>query len=149
LPMSTQQQEMPRGFGARIQRALLLALMAVVSINIWTGSPLLALWIGSRIQGDQAVSMGAVFGVIACMVITSLLLVKLLSVLGARHDKLSGRTVAQRRQQPWMRSLSSERAGEQRRRAPVAALDVVLVGTCVLAAVAFEVWFFFFSGASI
>jgi hypothetical protein len=147
--MSTQQQEIPRGFGVRLQRALLLALMAVVAINIWTGSPLLALWIGSRIQGDSRVSMGAVFAVIVCMVITSLLLVRALGALGARHDRLLGRAPAQRRQQPWMRSLSGERASEQRRRARVSALDVVLVGTCVLAAVAFEVWFFFFSGSSI
>ena len=147
--MSTHQQEIPRGFGVRIQRALLLGLMAVVAINIWTGSPLLAVWIGSRIQGDSAVSMTAVFAVIACMVITSALLVKALGVLGARHDRLSGRAPTQRRQQPWMRSLSGERASEQRRRARVSALDVVLVGTCVAAAVAFEIWFFFFSGSSI
>jgi hypothetical protein len=147
--MSTQQQEIPRGFGARVQRGLLLALMAVVAINIWTGSPLLAVWVGSRIQGDSRVSMTAVFAVIACMVVTSILLVKLLGVLGARHDRLSGRAPTQRRQQPWMRSLSGERASEQRRRAPVSALDVLLVGTCVLAAGAFEVWFFFFSGSSI
>jgi hypothetical protein len=147
--MSTQQQEIPRGFGARIQRAFLLALMAVVAVNIWTGGPLLAVWIGSRIQGDQAVSMVAVFAVIACLIITSALLVKLLGVLGARHDRLSGRAPTQRRQQPWMRSLSGERASEQRRRARVSALDVVLVGTCLLAAATFEVWFFFFSGASI
>ena len=47
--MSTQQQEIPHGFGVRIQRALLLALMAVVAINIWTGAPLFAVWVGSRI----------------------------------------------------------------------------------------------------
>jgi hypothetical protein len=138
-----------RTFGARVQRAALLAAMAVVAINIWTGSPLLALWIGSRIQGDSSVSMGAVFAVIACLVVTSLLLVRLLGVLGARHDRLMGLPEAPRRQQPWLRSLSGERASEQRRRARVSALDAVLVATVVLAAAAFEVWFFFFSGASI
>ena len=139
-----------RTFGARVQRAALLAAMAVVAINIWTGSPLLALWIGSRIQGEETQpSMGAVFAVIACLVVTSLLLVRLLGVLGARHDRLMGLPEAPRRQQPWLRSLSGERASEQRRRARVSALDAVLVATVVLAAAAFEVWFFFFSGASI
>ncbi len=147
--MSTQQQEIPRGFGARIQRAFLLALMAVVAINIWTGAPLLAVWVGSRIQGDSQVSMTAVFGVIAVLVITAAALIKLLGVLGARHDALSGRTRAQRRQQPWLRSLSGERLADQRKRAPVSALDVMLVATVVLAAAAFEIWFFFFSGSSI
>jgi hypothetical protein len=138
-----------RGLGARLQRAALLAAMAVVAINIWTGSPLLALWIGSRIQGDSSVSMGALFAVIACMTVTSLLLVRLLGKLGERHDRLLGLPPAPRRQQPWMRSLSGERASEQRKRAHVSGLDVVLVITVVLAAAAFEVWFFFFSGSSI
>ena len=138
-----------RSLGARVQRAGLLAAMAVVAINIWTGSPLLALWIGSRIQGDSSVSMGAVFAVIVSMVVTSLLLVRLLGILGERHDRLLGLPPAPRRQQPWMRSLSGERTSEQRRRARVSALDVVLVATVVVAAAVFEVWFFFFSGASI
>jgi hypothetical protein len=123
--------------------------MAIVAINIWTGSPLLALWIGSRIQGDRGLSMGAVAAVIACMVITSLLLIRLLARLGAAHDRLTGVAPAGRRQQPWMRSLSGERASSERRRARVSALDVVLIGTVLVAACAFEVWFFFFSGASI
>ena len=55
----------------RMQRALLLAAMAVVAVNIWTGSPLLALWVGSRLQGTSGLSMGAVFAVIAVMGVTS------------------------------------------------------------------------------
>jgi hypothetical protein len=31
----------------------------------------------------------------------------------------------------------------------VSALDVVLVATVLLAAIAFEIWFFFYSGSSI
>ena len=134
---------------ARLKRAGLLAAMAVVAVNIWTGSPLLALWIGSRVQGTGGLKMGAVFAVIATMVVTSLLLIRLLGALGQAHDRLAGIRPAQRRQQPWMRSLSGERASSERRRARVSALDVVLVGTVLLAAAAFEVWFFFFSGASI
>jgi quinol-cytochrome oxidoreductase complex cytochrome b subunit len=130
-------------------RAVLLAAMAVVAVNIWTGSPLLALWIGSRIQGDSGVSMGAVFGVVAVLGLTSYALMRLLAVLSERHDRLIGREPAQRRPQPWMRSLSGERLSDQRARARVSALDVVLVGTVLLAVLAFEIWFFFFSGSSI
>ena len=93
--------------------------------------------------------MGAVFAVVAVMAATSFLLLRLLGALGARHDRLAGLPPAKRRQQPWMRSLSGERVSEQRRREKVTALDVVLVGTVVVAAVAFEVWFFFFSGSPI
>jgi hypothetical protein len=139
----------PSGFGARLKRAVLLALMAVVAVNIWTGAPLLALWVGSRVVGEGSLTMGAVAVVIATLAIACLVLVKLLGVLGEAHDRLLGLPPAPRRQQPWLRSLSGERASEQRRRAHVSALDVILVGTVVLAAGAFEVWFFFFSGSPI
>jgi hypothetical protein len=132
-----------------LKRALLLAAMAVVAVNIWTGSPLLALWVGSRLQGTSGLSMGAVFAVIAVMVAASLGLIRLLGVLGERHDRLLGIPPGPRRQQPWLRSLSGERTRDQRARQRVSALDVVLVGTVLIAALAFEVWFFFFSGSSI
>src|ERR671916_405240 len=100
----------PTALGSRLKRAGLLASMAVVAVNIWTGSPLLALWIGSRIQGTSGLSMGAVFVVIGVMGATCFALVKLLGALGERHDRLLGLPPAKRRQQPWMRSLSGERA---------------------------------------
>ena len=70
-------------------------------------------------------------------------------MLGARHDRLLGIPPGPRRQQPWLRSLSGERTRDQRRRQRITALDVVLVGTVLIASLAFEVWFFFFSGSSI
>jgi hypothetical protein len=139
----------PKTLGARLERALILAAMAVVAVNIWTGSPLLALWVGSRLQGTSGVKMSAVFAVVLVMGVTSFALVKLLGVLGARHDRLLGVPPAPRRQQPWLRSLSGERVRDQRRRTRISALDVVLVGTVLVAAIAFEVWFFFYSGSSI
>jgi cytochrome b len=87
--------------------------------------------------------------VVGTMAATCIVLVKLLGILGERHDRLLGLPPAPRRQQPWLRSLSGERASDQRRREHVSALDVVLVGMVLLAVVAFEVWFFFFSGSSL
>ena len=133
----------------RLKRAALLAAMAVVGLNIWTGSPLTALWVGSRVNGEGQLTMGAVFAVAATMLALSLLLIRVLSSLEAAHDRLLGRPPPKRRQQPWMRSLSGERKSEEGRRAPVKPLDVVLVIVVLLAIGAFEVWFFFFSGSSI
>ena len=132
-----------------MQRALLLAAMAVVAVNIWTGSPLLALWVGSRLQGTSGLSMGAVFAVDRGDGRH-----ELRARQAARRARRAPRPAARRpagprRQQPWLRSLSGERVRDQRRRARISALDVVLVGTVLVAAIAFEVWFFFFSGSSI
>ena len=40
--------------GGRLKPVLLAAVMAFLALNIWTGSPLLALWIGSKIQGEES-----------------------------------------------------------------------------------------------
>ena len=133
----------------RLRRAALLAAMAVVGLNIWTGSPLTALWLGSRVNGSSQLTMGAVAVVAVTMLTLSLLLIRLLGALEVRHDRLIGRPPPTRRQQPWMRSLSGERRKEEQRRSRVSALDVVLVAVVALAVAAFEVWFFFFSGSSI
>jgi hypothetical protein len=137
------------GLRSRLARAVLLAAMALVAVNLWTGSPLLALWVGSRVVGDNGLSMGAVFVVIACLAVTSFILIRVLTALGAAHDRRAGITPERRRQQPWMKSLSGERLATERARARVSGLDVVIVATVVLAAAAFEVWFFFFSGSSL
>ena len=44
----------------RTKRVLLVGSMVLVTANIWTGSPLLALWIGSRVQPSSGPSMTAV-----------------------------------------------------------------------------------------
>ena len=137
------------GWGFRLRRAALLTAMVVVGLNIWTGSPLAALWVGSRMAGSGELTMGAVAVVAITMLALSLGLIRLLGALEASHDRLTGRPPRQRRQQPWMRSLSGERKSEENRRVPVSALDVVLVAVVALAIAAFEIWFFFFSGSSI
>ena len=35
------------------KRLLLLALMALAAVNLFTGAPLFAIWVGSRVQADS------------------------------------------------------------------------------------------------
>ncbi len=46
--------------------------MILVSLNIWTGSPVLALWVGSKVQGSYSTltvsAVGAVVGALAALV---------------------------------------------------------------------------------
>lgn len=123
--------------------------MALCSINVWTGSPLLSLWIGSRIQGDSsALKMEAVFGVIVCMIGLSILLLGALARLTHQYDELIG-NVRPRRQTPWLRAMSGERQTDVTAARQTTAAEYVLIGSVVLAVLTFEVWFFFFSGSSI
>lgn len=133
---------------SRRLRALGLAmLMAVVAVNVWTGGPLLAIWIGSRVQGSGPPSMTAVVTVGVVLLVVSLTLVRLLAWLGQAYDEVTGAPPAARRQAPWMRSMRGER--ETHGQVRLSALDRVLIACVVLAAVAFEAWFFFFAGSSI
>jgi hypothetical protein len=132
----------------RLRSLALVAAMAVVALNIWTGAPLLALWVGSRVQGDGPPTMGAIFIVIACMGGGVLALSRLLSVLGAAHEAATGRHQV-RRHVPWLRSMRGEREHYEGDPIRLSVLDRTLVVVVVVAVVTFEIWFFFFSSSSI
>ena len=128
--------------------------MAVVTLNIWTGAPLLALWIGSRVQGDGPPTMGAIFVVVVCLLAGVLglayLLVKVLAVLDDVYARASGRPSSVQRHVPWLRSMRGEREHyEGDPPVVLTALERTLVVVVVLAVATFEVWFFFFSGSPI
>jgi hypothetical protein len=134
----------------RAKRAGLLALMAFCALNIWTGGPLLALWIGSKIQGElTTLSMGAVFAVIAMLALFVAGLTVALTYLSAAYNDLVGAKPKPREPAPWLRSMRGERSEYQPHHMQISAVDRVMIFTVLLAAIAFETWFFFFSGSSI
>jgi len=133
--------------GAHAKRLGLLALMALAALNLFTGAPLIAIWVGSQVQGDAGgLTMTAVLTVIVVLAVLCWLLVAALGRLGAAHDALVGR-VTDRRRSPWMRPFNE--AGGQRDASSLRALDKVLVAVVVVAGLAFEIWFLFFAGSSI
>ena len=116
----------------------------------WTGSPLAALWIGSRVQGSGPPQMGAVAVVVAVMGAITFALIRLLRRLGNAYDKLIGMPAPRRQHSPWLRSLRGEREEiHDPDRHALSALEIVLVAMVIVAVVAFEVWFFFFSTSPI
>jgi hypothetical protein len=132
---------------AHAKRLGLLALMALAALNLFTGAPLVAIWVGSKVQGDAGgLTMGAVVTVIAVLAVLYWLLVAALGRLGLAHDALAGR-VADRRRSPWMRPFNE--GGASRDAGSLRALDKVLVAVVVVAGLAFEIWFLFFAGSSI
>jgi hypothetical protein len=133
----------------RVKRALLTAATLLASLNIWTGAPLLAVWLGSRASGTSATSMTGIWVVVGSLIVLELLLVWLLSHLTAAYDRLVDRPKTARRTSPWLRSMRSEREDHEAQRRNLGAMERVLVVTVVLGVVAFEVWFFFFSGSPI
>ena len=123
--------------------------MAVVTLNIWTGAPLLGLWVGSRVAPDSGISMTAVFVVLVVIGVTVWLLMQALGRLQAAYAAASGRPL-ERRQTTWLRPMTGERTrGQGAVAKPLTSVDYVVVTVVVLAVAAFEIWFFFFAGSSL
>jgi hypothetical protein len=133
----------------RLKRVALVCLMVLVTLNIWTGGPLLALWIGSRVQGPGAPSMLAVAVAAVSLGVLSYALVKLLAWLDAVYGRVSGRPTRVSRHVPWLRSIRGERPHQQTRASELSPLEIILIVSVVLVVALFEVWFFFYSPSPI
>jgi hypothetical protein len=121
----------------------------LVSLNIWTGSPALALWVASRVQGERQLEMSGLLVVVLVFGAVSLALVRLLAVLGAAYEGATGHPRTVRRHVPWLRSMRGERPQYPGEKAPITSLERLLILTVVIAVAAFEVWFFLFASSPI
>jgi hypothetical protein len=133
----------------KLERIALQAVMALAAINIWTGAPLLAVWVGSRSVQTSRPSMGAIFLVVLVLALACLALVWVLNRASAAYDHLTGRPQTVSQHLPWLRSMRAERVVYEREKATVTPLERILVATVAIAVLTFEVWFFFFSGSPI
>jgi hypothetical protein len=128
----------------------LVTASALCAINLWTGAPLLAVWIGSKVQGNlNNISMTALFSVIVVLAAMVFLLGFTLTWLNTKYDEVTGRPPAARHTSPWLRSMRDETEGDARRKYGISAVERVVVAAVVVGVLAFEVWFFFFAGSSL
>src|SRR5687768_1823420 len=93
----------------RVERVMLVVGMTLAALNIWTGAPLMGLWVGSRLTGGERITMLAVFATAVVIGFFCWTMMRALAMLGARHDELTGRQATVRRHTPWLRSMSGER----------------------------------------
>ena len=54
----------PSTRSVRLRRVALSAATAFLAVNIWTGAPLFALWVGAKVVGQKQLTMQAVFVVV-------------------------------------------------------------------------------------
>ena len=129
-----------------LKRIGLAGAAAFVTVNIWTGAPLLALWVGSQAAGPSGLSMTAVFVVVAVLAALVVALVWLLTRINERYDRITGRE-QERRVSPWMRSMRSERDEYAHAKQGTSAIEQVVTISVAAAVLLFNVWFFFFAGS--
>ncbi len=126
---------------------LLQSIMALAAVNLWTGSPLVSLWVGSRAVTEGRISMLAVGVVAATMLALSLALIWVLGAAATTYDTITGRPATVRRHVPWLRSMRGERKAYERGDLALTPLERSLVVSVVIAVLCFEVWFFLYSGS--
>jgi hypothetical protein len=134
----------PRFF--RLKRVSLTIAATLASINMWTGCPLFALWIGSQFEGwigarapSTGVSMTSVLVVVVVLGALEIALALLVTRASNAYDKLTGRPQA-RRTTAWLRSLGGERQKAEPGRHGVSAVERVAIISVVLCVLAFELW---------
>src|SRR5438270_14036219 len=105
-----------RGPLALLERIALAAASTLVSINVCTGFPLLALWIGSLAANGNVFSWIGIITAIVSMAVLATLGVVSLTRLSARYNKVAGRPPPTRQPRPWQLSMSTARAVPERAR---------------------------------
>src|SRR5262249_1553935 len=128
-----------------LKRLTMVAVTAFVTVNIWTGCPLLALWVGSKAVGEHRLSMAAV-GVVV-VVLTVLVVGSLLALrwLNNVYDELIGRPQTERRA-TWLRSMRSESEGHVSQRVGITTLERIVILNVYVAIILLAVWWIFFAG---
>lgn len=139
----------PSPRGRALRRIALAVATTLLSINIPTGFPLLALWVGAQFVGNSGLSMGAVLIVLVTLAVLATIGVKALTWLSVRYEALAGTPPPPRQPVPWLRSMRAERVERGRGGRRTNTVDRIVVTTVVAAALAFEVWFFFLAGSSL
>ncbi len=124
-----------------LKRATMAGITAIVTVNVWTGCPLLALWVGSRAVGRDDLSMGAVVVVLAVLALLEGAMLLLLAWLSSVYDELIGL----RRSEPevtWIRRLCAPpQAAGARRTLAVTSVEGVVVINVYVAVVTAVAWY--------
>ncbi len=149
----------PRGYRPRLgpreaprlltlKRLAIAAATAFLSINLWTGAPLLALWVGSHSSDDTVLSMQAVFVVVLALALLVLAMALALTWLSNTYDELVGRPQRERRM-PWMRSMRAEAEGHISARVGITLLERIVMTSVYLAVISLLIWLLFFAKSSL
>jgi hypothetical protein len=125
------------------KRLLLAAATAFLAINLWTGAPLFALWVGSQAVAQRRLSMGAVFVVVVVLAVLALAMVFALAWLDATYNRLTGHPLRENRL-TWLRSMNTQ--GENVSEGiPSSVLERIVMASVYVAVTLFVVWFFLYA----
>lgn len=119
------------------------ATMLLAALSLWSVIPLVWLWIGSQFANSQFPSIGPYLIVLFGAIISILLVAWVLGRLNELYIQLTGTRDVGPMRMGWMKSLrDSEKTGD-----PPSLIEVVIIGSVVIAFIAFVAWFFIAAGS--
>jgi hypothetical protein len=89
------------------RRVAMSAATAFLAVNLWTGAPLFALWVGAQVVGKEQLTVKAVFVVVIVLGALEFAMSWALARLNAIYDRLVGRPARERRL-TWLRAMGDD-----------------------------------------
>jgi hypothetical protein len=120
----------------RVAAVAIVVGMVVGSLALWFGNPYFWLWLTSRLQTTQP-SMGPYLLMLLGILATAIACAKVLAMLNRRYAAVMGDNTVNVHL-PWARGLGGE---HEKKLTQVTVLDVVMVISVIVAAVALLAWF--------
>ena len=139
----------PRSISLAILRKptalLLVLLMAIGSVFLWLGIPVLWIWGISQAVDTTQPQLGPYMAILFGVPTTMFLFGRVLFRLNQTYERVTGTTSEVRVQLAWMRSMRGERTSGRR----TTVLELVMIISVGVALFAFGIWFLFFAGSSL
>jgi hypothetical protein len=129
-----------------IKRVAIAGATAVMTLNIWTGAPLAAMWIGSKAAGDESLSMRGVCVVVLALAALDFGLTMALTWLNDLYREITGLPPASKRL-IGLRSMRGAPDASTSQSSRAGALEGIVVLNVYLAFAAIVVWYLFFASA--
>jgi hypothetical protein len=130
-----------------LKRIALTAATAFAAINIWTGCPLVALWVAAQVSGEHRITMPALGVFLVTVALLEGVTIIALAWLNDVYDELTGRRRVERRS-PWLRSMSEEAERHVSQRVGISLPERIVMIIVYVAVLALAVWYVFFAGPS-
>ena len=121
-----------------LRATALVALMALGSVAMWLGVPVLWIWLASQLSRSSQASGAIILLIVVGIAVSMLALARLLGRANHAHQRLTGRLPRRREHTVWMRSMRGERE-VVREHGVLGTVMTVSVGVALLA---LGVWFF-------
>jgi hypothetical protein len=124
---------------------LLIVVMAVGSVFLWIGIPVIWIYAVSQMVDTTQPQIGPYLAIIVGVPATMFVFGRFLYRMNQAYESVTGQTSQVRVQLPWHRSMRAERVTGRR----TTVLEFVMICSVGLCLVVFLIWFLFFAGSSL